>query len=516
MKAATLDSVTDIYRCSEVCDIRLWRLDHRQFREYCIALRAFERALGEDADQDYWQQFLRRLKKYRFEVTAAPVSFDNPAVARPEILQILTAHIEHCESLYPGYASGAKGLLQMYEQLSRCTDNPGLDALFSLFEGPHRERAGLLVSEARLIQPVEKTLMGHARFLQIEVLTQSQLRKDEYLERLAIFGPAHWYDDFVFSAPRAGHIDHLQYRWIAGAWKPEPVFPGAIRKSGTASRQGQSAEPAEQHENDENGEQYFSPGELMPALKMSEIASRFGQPKSTSSSGEDVETRLHLLEGGWGVFLDTDEQATVLTIDIEGSVPQLRRTPVREIERGMFILLRTEGGGDFIVPIADRIMGEHTVRVRELQRLWKSRLREKVRQHGLQKVSEMLRAMGSPRANPANLRRWIWERSIRTQDFQDFRALMRLTEMGEKPEIIWQIMDYLDSAHREAGRRIRELLLKQILNTDLSELERTGRMDFQLAQFEGGRFSAFRVERIGLDVTMVSPYHEGNPFQTGE
>jgi hypothetical protein len=522
VRATTLDSVTAVYRCSETCDVQLHKLDHTGFRDFCFGLRAFERALGDDVTDDFWQVFLRRLKRYRFEVTAAPVSFHNPAIAGPELLQELESCIEHCDSLYPTLASRATALLGAYRELSTCSDNPGLRVLFDLFEETQPGRAGLLLSEARLIQPVEKTLAGHSRFSDLEVLTQSQLREDMQLVRLVVFGPARWYGDFVFSAPRAARIDHLQYRWIAGAWRPEPVFPGSIRKAYPSDQQGQSSDPEEgateqgQDGTNGSGSRYFTPGELVPTLNMGEIARKFGQARAGTWYNEDVETRLYLLEGGWGVFLDNDEQASVLTVDLEGSVPQLRRTPTREIERGMFILLRTEGGGDYIVPIANRLMGAEATRVRELQKLWKLRLRQKVQQYGLQRVSEMLRALGSVRANPGNVRRWMWERSIRTQDFQDFRALMKLTDMGDKPENLWRIMEYLDSAHRDAGRKIRELLLKQILNTDVSELVRSGRMDFQLPQAEGGRFSAFRVERVGSETTMVSPYQEGHPFQTGE
>ena len=37
---------------------------------------------------------------------------------------------------------------------------------------------------------------------------------------------------------------------------------------------------------------------------------------------------------------------------------QVRRTPVDELEPGMYLLLRTAGGGDYIAPLADRLMGQ--------------------------------------------------------------------------------------------------------------------------------------------------------------
>jgi hypothetical protein len=65
-----------------------------------------------------------------------------------------------------------------------------------------------------------------------------------------------------------------------------------------------------------------------------------------------------LLNGGLAVYLDADEQATVTVIDADqDGGAAVKRVRVRQLESDTFVLLRIEGGGDYIVPVADRIMG---------------------------------------------------------------------------------------------------------------------------------------------------------------
>ena len=90
---------------------------------------------------------------------------------------------------------------------------------------------------------------------------------------------------------------------------------------------------------------------------------------------EVVLAKLFLLENDWAAFLDTDESASVDVIDLEEEVTKrVRRVQVRDIQTGMYILLRTEGGGDYIVPVADQLMGKFKEKARSEQRKWKALL----------------------------------------------------------------------------------------------------------------------------------------------
>src|SRR5688500_5034190 len=100
MKMATVSGIDMIYKCASSYRVMVRRIAHSDFHAYCTALRTFEQMLGEDGDEEYWQLFLRRLKRYRFELSAAPVSFNDTCVVRPESLQEVESRLAHVEEIY--------------------------------------------------------------------------------------------------------------------------------------------------------------------------------------------------------------------------------------------------------------------------------------------------------------------------------------------------------------------------------------------------------------------------------
>ncbi len=99
----------------------------------------------------------------------------------------------------------------------------------------------------------------------------------------------------------------------------------------------------------------------------------------------------------------------------------------------MFIVLRTIGSGDYIIPVANRILGNEAEHLRELQKLWKSRLRDAVRLKSLHNVSWELVKLGSKLAKTQqNIRNWISDTSIRPKDDRDFDAILCFVDLGNK------------------------------------------------------------------------------------
>ena len=146
--------------------------------------------------------------------------------------------------------------------------------------------------------------------------------------------------------------------------------------------------------------------------------------RDSDDTGEDeeyVSARLFQLEGEIVVALDASEgaRATVLTSTQEEADP-VKRMSVTDIEPGMFLLVRNEGGGEYIVLVADRFLREHAARAREVQRYWKDQLRRKVRVDGLRQVVNDLKNYGSRRANYVNLRNWMSHRTIKTGRLEGF------------------------------------------------------------------------------------------------
>ena len=238
-----------------------------------------------------------------------------------------------------------------------------------------------------------------------------------------------------------------------------------------------------------------------------------GHPNDASEE-EYVSARLFQLEGEIVVPLDAAEsaRATVLMLNHEEDDP-VQRVPVSSIEAGMFLLVRTGGRGEYIVSVADRVLGAHAVRARKVQRDWKDRLRRKVRQNGLHQVVQQLKDLGSKRANDVNVRNWMSYRSIKTQDPEDFRAIMRLTGLAAKSDDFWNTMELIDGAHRSAGHLIRRQLLEEVRKTNLQDLEKLGEMDFELPRAEGVHLTAIRIQGAHSQTVDVDVAKLGHPVE---
>ena len=119
---------------------------------------------------------------------------------------------------------------------------------------------------------------------------------------------------------------------------------------------------------------------------------------------------------------------------------------------------------------------------------------------------------GSLKANETNIRNWMSYKSIRTGDYNDFAAIMQLVGLCDKAKECWEIMGMIDTAHRKAGHHIRKLLLRKVLESDLDELQRLGKMEFELSEVDSGSLTAFRVRNISNEIMKASVSLLGHPF----
>ena len=515
MTYISLSDVSAIYDCSSCVKIKRKRVKHNEFRSFCLALKSFERSLGEAVEEDYWREFLRPLRRYRFYLCAAPLPFNHPTVCQPESLELLRKHLLNCEFIYPNFKAAAQDIFNRLTGLSELCGNPLLDSVAEL-SARYREGA-LLLKESRLILAVEEILASSPVLSGIQVVVPSQLRGSTCYKTLAVIGPQRWFREceYIFTAARAREIQIVHYNWITDNWKPESVFVGSEKVPESAPEYSliPEAEEVKGSSGTEGTVNSLEPEEiLLPSLNWSQIAKKFcrSSPESLDREEENIEARLFLLEGGEAVFLDADTSAMV--IDGEADEP-VKRIKVADMAPGMFVLLRTSGGGDYIIPLADRILGEKAQRTRELQQLWKTRLRKAVSSSNLLEVSVNLLDLGSALADEVSVSRWMSETAIRPKDDRDFDAILQFVGLGDRVDEFHEAARVLDSAHKRAGKHIRGLLIEQVRNSDLLQLERLGRMDFELPEADGGRMTAFRVVDIAPDPIMVATEMLARPFE---
>lgn len=503
MNYISLSDVDSIYSLSSYFQIKHQPVKHHDLGIFCLLLRKLECQLSETAKDDYWKNFLQLLRRYRFDLCAAPLPFNHPTVYSPEKSTFLRKQLARCQFMYPDLLSSASELVNCVESLSQLDSNPLLDFIENDWQF---EKVALLLKESRLIPVVKKILATRPRLQRVELVVPSQLRGSTCYKNLVVIGPTRWFPEYVFSAPRASAIQVVHYSWIRDKWTPKPVFVGS---ENVPESKPKSASVIEQNSvniptSDKVVVSYLKPEELLPpSINWSQLAKEVSISSLASFDREDTEARLFVLEGSVAVFLDNEAKVIVIDLKEDGE-SQVKRIPVADIEPGMFILLRTSGGGDYIISLANRILGEDAQRLRGLQELWKNNLKNAVRRHRLQTVSRELVRLGSEMAkNEQNIRNWMSERIIRPKDDKDFNAILRFVGLGERLDEFHVAARLIDSAHRSAGKHIRKLLLHKVGKANLYKLEQLGQMDFELDEADGCSLTGFRVVDIAPQLNMI-------------
>lgn len=507
MEKVTVSDATEVYARARNCTVRRERIWHAGFYHFCTMLRQLEKSLGSSAENEYWRSFLWVLRRYRFLLSSVPIPFNHPIVQNHGTASRLRQQLVLCPQLYPGMSDMASDVLEAYLTVCGDSSNPALDTILHLGILTSSKRTALVLRESRMIAPVASILAQTPGMRKVEVLSSQELRKYRTYDVIVIPSPGKWLPEYVLSAPRSSLIQIVHYAWIRDAWKLEPVLQGSVMAEGEAVSEAHNVSSVFAADPVLNLQEadWVDSEELLPHTDWAAISAAVSGASSEVLDQDSIDALLLLLENNRAVFLDAEEGSTGLVIDLDESPEsRVRRIPVRSICPGMFILLRTVGGGDYIVTVANRMLGKLAQPARERQEFWKSRLREKIRSKGLFAVALDLIDVGSTIANEVNVRNWSLNRNIRTRDYHDFLAIMRYIGMESQAAEYWETMGLIDSAHRKAGSFIRRRLLRQILTADLTKLERQGTMDFELAESDGGSLTAFRVTSVSPETFTVS------------
>ena len=481
--------------------IRYQRVDHQVFHRFCERSRRFLRALSDAESPDYWRNFARVVARYRFKLTAAPLSFREGATilgVQPERLRSLMLQ---SAAIYPELGSAARQVGELLLELAACDENPIMDALLSITDAEQKVATVVMLRDSGLVDVVQHALRARGR--PFEVVSIGGYRCLCDFSRLILIGPARWFPEHLFSAPQVSEIEVINYRWNRSRWRPHPSF---------VCQHSPPPTPLEEDPTEDGDVE-----EAWPELDWDVLvqrASGFSEPAGHDSH-EPVEAQLFSLQGGYAVFLEASVSSLVIDFD-EDEDSRVKRVETREIEPGVCVLLRTIGGGDYVVPVADRLLGARARSLRRAQGSWKELLRSRVRDSSLLEVSIALVDQGSERANEGNLRNWMSERSIRPQDQRDFAAIMKLIGRGPDFESYWSMMGDIQAAHQRAGQAIRKKLLEQVRGTDVAPLIKTGRIVFALPEAEGGTLTAFRVEGRSPQLALVPASRCGHVFQLSE
>lgn len=483
-----LNSVQRIYDCAGNAYWNTHQVNHPLLERLCRKNWAFKRAV---TGIDFWTPWLRLTGRFCFRALTTPLPLRDLMPDLERDLSKLDSRLSLAPAVDPNNAASGLELVDILKETAQDRSNPLLDEMIR-FSSVHKPGDTALVLIVTTLLPAVRAHLASlgGPWARIKVVSPSSLKQVRTFDCIVLMGAARWFPKHVFSAPRASIMQIIRYKWIGDKVPEVDSLPDA---------RGRAVKFPPSFTGEDDVRTIDIP-ELDPFVLSNPAVVKPPLSQDDSDVDHKISCRFLVLGGGYGVFLD--EESRVMILDMESSSPdsRLRTVPFDLVEPGMFVILRTQGGGDLIVPIADQILGQSSQRLRGMQREWKKLLIRKARDHGISTVARTLQRLGSKVATEQNVRNWISERSISTRSKNDFFILFRYLGLFDQADSYWVAMQTIQKAHHRAGQHLRKLLLQQIEQVKrIDEIMDFGFKHFTLEGQESGKISAFRVESISQD-----------------
>lgn len=478
------------------------------FEEFSIGLTALERELADDKEDQIWLEIRRILRRVRSAISATPLPFRHIDLGLARALHDVSPAVARAAAQYSeDPVSMLNHLVVLLERLANSSENPLGERVIALGSGV--AGAGLLLPISRHKEAVVRFIRSVGALSGMNVTTPKELadRSRPYTELLVV-GSMQWYRHHrhVVASPRAHKVHLLRWDWMRDSLPEMTLF--ADSRLGRVAHASPPPTP-------EGNRTFLEGADLVPRIDWAALSNRFSEIPVTGAE-ELVDARVLMLTDDRAVAV-SGARGTVHVVEPELEGPKrIRESEVDELEVGDFVLLRSQGGGDLVVEVANQLLGSSAESLRVIQREWKTALRNRVAESTLTSAAAKLRQFGAQRASAQNLRNWMSYRSLKTADFGDFAGIMRFLGREADAERFWTAMSKLDNAHRRAGHTIRNMLIKLVTNADLTLLEAEGTMQFKLPARGGGSLTAFRVEAIAPDLLRVSENRLGRLVSAGD
>ena len=481
-----------IYACSEDFAIHERRVRHDEFEAFSNALEQLRAVLGDLADDIPWQPAIRRLRRLRFDMLAAPILFGD--AGGQDARERLAGMAPVARQTLPRAEPAVSHAIECLDALAEAAENPILNAIADAAAVPDARTTAVLLCESRLLGPARAAAGASHGRTALQWMAPQQLRAVGRMDCVVAVGAPHWFPQHVFRAPRAPVLVSVRHGWLGVNWNAvfTPAFERAEDEHPAPRNRRPAIRPDSAWQGGREPTDILDEAAALPHRAGSDLLGRLGKEADghAASEAEAVAVRV---EGDGFVLVEHDNSPYVID---PGEDYRVRPVSAPDIPAGAFLLVRTEGGGDYVVEVADNLLGAYRDAARADQNLWKERLREAVDRLGRPAVVKQLEAHGSSRAD-ANLRSWLSAspRNIRTAAPSDFAAIVAVGGLADRGDELWRTMGRILWAHRTAGQRIRKRLMAEVSKADPQELERDGRHSFEM-DAGGGSLTAFRVVEV--------------------
>lgn len=528
-------------------------VEHADLEAYCQLTGSFCAALGESAGDGYWEPVVRMLKRARWDAATTPLPLSTPVMGLGLAARDAVPRLRRCRDVAPELAAAAEEIAARLSALASSPDDPVGDAIRAVLastptqpgdvQGSRQALAKALQDASRLSpgspsppegddalqnsasRPAVAVLVRSLRYVtevkaaferaagSVQVLTPQTLTVGSPLELVAAVGPSAWFPAPVVRAPRAMDIVFVYPAWIRD---PEPQI-GLLAGGTHRSRRARISSAPNRKSSPFDAALPLTPAnDWVPQTDWRAVSAAATRRSDDEAWHDTVDAWLYVLASGDAVYLEADEGSRAYVVELEDDV-SIHQELTSQIASGDFLVLRTEGEGDYIRAIADSVLGSKAAALREMQAWWKECLADRVRRSSWHAVRAALKEAGAIRANDQNIRQWLRPDSIRTRAPEDFSAILEVIGARARFREIWEGMGLIDSAHRKAGYQVRQLLVEQILHGDSSALVAHGWADFEVAEIEGeGALRVARVEDRAPATEQVPRSRTRRPFALGE
>lgn len=553
-----IEAVDKIFQICSSCSLTINEVFDQQVNDFSKGLTQFLKLIYATGQEDSWREFASRLKRYRFLISASPLPLSNcffetdkTYIRLSELLDLRSRGAGRSDDV----TEFAQKVLSSFKALSSSGSN-NLNSRFYelLLRGGLSPDSAVVLLDNDLVKAVRDFFDTQKSYKSLEVLSAYELKGVKTFNRIFIFGAPVWFlrkgYAFLFSAPRSPKVDLISYCWINNKIEIKPSFDTPLPSKGTGKKP-DALKMAVNTEGIPPQIEIEESDSFLPILDTESLRNRLSKAGAVDEheEGDDiVEAQIVILAQKKAVLVEHSDTASSFVLNLSGrnldtddsgqmvdeeeeeeeeilideddeswqatdqDIKLLGRTPNTELEEGMFLLLRTKGGGDYIVPIADKILGGKKDDCRRMQKNWKSMFKLILERYGPEYTKKELKKMGGTDITETTLRNWIRERNIRPGRCENFEAVMHLLGLNAEIDKYRKNTEIILYAHRRAGGFIRKMLLEQIKKTDLKKLAIDGAMVFNLAGIDTmASMTAYRIEKILSDICQV-PFHRlGHP-----
>lgn len=514
------------------------------------ACRALRSGLSDSdiTNETPWSRFLPNIRHVLFCLHVAPVLPGAPRLKYKERLVKCRDDLEKYQRVYPNFFGAATSLVSGLEEYLKANQHPMLTSVLEICERAEGKSIAIL-ARPNHVEVTEESIRRVSSLKNVSVIGVQNLRSsNQFWDVLIIPGPQKdTYREFpprhVVESPRSGEIHFLFHDNFQFQWNPKrrPIFEGGVPAEGS-------------FDTEEENPRYFwgefsqprslgtdvpiGPDEEFEVTSPELNLQNFALGSSGRGSQSDIDAvaaNIVFLAGDKFVLVDPDAPHHRLRFHQDDSF-EVDSAHLQDMDEESYLVLRGEGGGtDYIVSLADRLLGSRKKTCRAAQAGWKAGLRSIVHRIGLEETGERLRRHGLDIARPQNIRNWISSssRKIGPQKFEDFEIIMQMVdqerliehtvgnqdEVSGTPHDYWTLLRELRKAHIAAGREMRKMLLKhlQALQAlELFRLQAQGWMEVAMDDIDVGTLVIYRFLGVEQTEVYVEPSHIGQLQDLGD